>query len=155
AAKVPARLLRLALRRRPVRHLRPGSRGRRAPRRARRSRHHEADAGPARSRPRPAAPDRTRGRPPPPIGRPPMRAPRPARAGESGALLARWGRFVHRARWTVLGLSGLALCASLWVIHVGGQLHPPDIPTDTESGRARRLLEKQLQGQPPSFSLIF
>jgi len=84
-----------------------------------------------------------------------MRAPRTAPAGESGALLARWGRFVHRARWTVLGLSGLALCASLWVIHVGGQLHPPDIPTDTESGRARRLLEKQLQGQPPSFSLIF
>src|SRR5262245_35129549 len=74
---------------------------------------------------------------------------------ESGVLLARWGRLVHRARWLVLGLSALALCASLWVIHVGGRLDPPDIPADTESGRARRLLEKELPGQPPSFSLIF
>src|SRR5262249_6068868 len=56
-------------------------------------------------------------------------------------------------RWLVLGLSALSLCASLWVIHVGGRLHPPEIPADTESGRARRLLEKELPGQPPSFSL--
>src|SRR5262249_50983477 len=53
------------------------------------------------------------------------------------------------------GLSVLCLLASMWVIHVGGRLHPPDIPTDTESGRARRLLEKQMKGQPPSFTLIF
>jgi uncharacterized membrane protein YdfJ with MMPL/SSD domain len=79
----------------------------------------------------------------------------PAAAREDGALLARWGRLVYRGRWTVLALSALSLFGALWVIHVGGQLHPPDIPADTESGRARRLLEKELPGQPPSFSLIF
>ena len=84
-----------------------------------------------------------------------MSAPRTSPGHESGALLARWGRVVHRTRWLVLGLSALSLCASVWVIHVGGRLDPPDIPTDTESGRARRLLEKELRGQPPSFSLIF
>ena len=84
-----------------------------------------------------------------------MSASRSSPGRESGALLARWGRLVHRARWLVLGLSALSLCASLWVIHVGGRLDPPDIPADTESGRARRLLEKELPGQPPSFSLIF
>jgi len=62
---------------------------------------------------------------------------------------------MHRARWLVLGLSALSLAASLWVIYVGGRLDPPDIPADTESGRARSLLEKELPGQPPSFSLIF
>jgi putative drug exporter of the RND superfamily len=84
-----------------------------------------------------------------------MSAPRTSPGHESGALLARWGRVVHRTRWLVLGLSALSLCASLWVIHVGGRLDPPDIPTDTESGRGRRLLEKELPSQPPSFSLIF
>ena len=84
-----------------------------------------------------------------------MSVPRTSTGRESGVLLARWGRLVHRARWTVLALSALSLCASLWVIHVGGRLDPPDIPADTESGRARRLLEKELRGQPPSFSLIF
>ena len=74
---------------------------------------------------------------------------------ESGAVLAGWGRLVHRARWLVLGLSALSLGASLWVTHVGGRLDPPDIPADTESGHARRLLEKELPAQPPSFSLLF
>jgi putative drug exporter of the RND superfamily len=84
-----------------------------------------------------------------------MSEPRTSAGREGGVLLARWGRLMHRARWTVLALSALSLCASLWVIHVGGRLDPPDIPADTESGRARRLLEKELPGQPPSFSLIF
>jgi RND superfamily putative drug exporter len=84
-----------------------------------------------------------------------MSAPRAAAGREHDAPLARWGRLVYRARWTILALSVLPLCASLWVIHVGGRLDPPDIPSDTESGRARRLLEKELPGQPPSFSLIF
>jgi RND superfamily putative drug exporter len=84
-----------------------------------------------------------------------MSMPRSSAGRESGVLLARWGRLVYRVRWTVLALSALSLCASLWVIHVGGQLDPPDIPAETESGRARRLLEKELPGQPPSFSLIF
>ena len=84
-----------------------------------------------------------------------MSASRAPASRESGVVLARWGRLVYRARWTVLALSGLALLASLWVIHVGGRLDPPDIPAETESGRARRLLEKELPTQPSSFSLIF
>jgi uncharacterized membrane protein YdfJ with MMPL/SSD domain len=84
-----------------------------------------------------------------------MSVSRAAASRESGVVLARWGRLVYRARWTVLALSGLALLASLWVIHVGGRLDPPDIPAETESGRARRLLEKELPTQPSSFSLIF
>jgi putative drug exporter of the RND superfamily len=84
-----------------------------------------------------------------------MSMPRSPAGRESGVPLARWGRLVYRGRWTVLALSVLALCASLWMIQVGGRLDPPDIATETESGRARRLLENELRGQPPSFSLIF
>jgi uncharacterized membrane protein YdfJ with MMPL/SSD domain len=84
-----------------------------------------------------------------------MRASRASASRERDVVLARWGRLVYRTRWTVLVLSALSLCASLWMIHVGGRLDPPDLPADTESGRARRLLETALPGQPPSFSLIF
>src|SRR5437879_8569971 len=84
-----------------------------------------------------------------------MSTPRSATGRESGVVLARWGRFVHRARWPVLTLSGLSLCVSLWLIHVGGRLDPPDVPAETESGHARRLIERELPGQPPSFSFIF
>ncbi|HYS18333.1 MAG TPA: MMPL family transporter [Candidatus Binatia bacterium] len=84
-----------------------------------------------------------------------MSPPRSATGRESGVWLARWGRFVHRARWHVLTLAALSLCASLWMIHAGGQLDPPDMPAETESGHARRLIERELPGQPSSFSLIF
>ncbi len=84
-----------------------------------------------------------------------MSASRASAGRERDVLLARWGRLVYRARWTVLALSALSFCVSLWMIHVGGRLDPPDLPSDTESGRARRLLETALPGQPPSFSLIF
>jgi hypothetical protein len=84
-----------------------------------------------------------------------MSVSRSSAGREKEVALARWGRLVYRARWTVLALSGLALLASLWVIHAGGRLDPPDIPSETESGRARRLLEKELPAQPSSFSLIF
>jgi uncharacterized membrane protein YdfJ with MMPL/SSD domain len=84
-----------------------------------------------------------------------MSTPRRAPRGRSGAWLARWGRFVHRARWHVLTVSALSLLASLGIIVAGGSLDPPDVPAETESGRARRLIERELPGQPPSFSLIF
>jgi putative drug exporter of the RND superfamily len=74
---------------------------------------------------------------------------------ESGAILARWGRFVYGARWPVLALSTISLFACLWLIHAGGRLDPPDVPAETESARARRLIERELPNQPPSFSLIF
>jgi RND superfamily putative drug exporter len=49
----------------------------------------------------------------------------------------------------------LALLVSVGVIVAGGRLDPPDVPAETESGRARRLIERDLPGQPPTFSLIF
>jgi len=69
--------------------------------------------------------------------------------------LARWGRLVHRVRWQVLILSALSLIAAAWLMQTGAQLDPPDVRTDTESGRALQLIERELPGQPPSFSLIF
>jgi len=73
----------------------------------------------------------------------------------NGAELARWGRWVHGARWSVLVASALSLLVSVGVIVAGGRLDPPDVPAETESGRARRLIERDLPGQPPTFSLIF
>jgi len=73
----------------------------------------------------------------------------------NGAQLARWGRWVHGARWPVLVVSALSLVVSVGVIVAGGRLDPPDVPAETESGRARRLIERELPGQPPTFSLIF
>jgi len=73
----------------------------------------------------------------------------------NGAELARWGRWVHGARWSVLVASALALLVSIGVIVAGGRLEPPDVPAETESGRARRLMDRDLPGQPPTFSLIF
>ncbi len=69
--------------------------------------------------------------------------------------LARWGRLVHRSRWQVLILSALSLVAAAWLIQTGGDLDPPDVRTETESGRGLRLIERELPAQPPSFSLIF
>src|SRR5689334_3006224 len=154
-ARVSARLLRRALRRRPVGHRGPGAGGCRAARRARGGRHHEAHGPEPRTRAPPAGRERGRTGAARPLGRGTMSPQGPAEGRDSSAPLARWGRLVYRGRWMVLALSALSLFAALWVIHVGGQLDPPDIPADTESGRARRLLEKELPGQPPSFSLIF
>ena len=73
----------------------------------------------------------------------------------NGTELARWGRWIHGARWSVLVASALSLVVSVGVIVAGGRLDPPDVPAETESGRARRLIERDLPGQPPTFSLIF
>jgi putative drug exporter of the RND superfamily len=70
-------------------------------------------------------------------------------------VLARWGRLVHRARRLVLILSALSLVAAACAIYAGGRLDPPDIPTETESGRALQLIAGELPAQPPSFNLIF
>jgi RND superfamily putative drug exporter len=70
-------------------------------------------------------------------------------------VLARWGRLVYRARWLLLILSALSLVAAALMILAGGQLDPPDIPAETESGRALGLIGKELPARPPSFSLIF
>ena len=75
--------------------------------------------------------------------------------GALNAGLARWGRLIHRARWQILILSALSLFPAGWMIHTGGELDPPDIRADTESGRGLRLIERELPAQPPFFTLIF
>jgi RND superfamily putative drug exporter len=70
-------------------------------------------------------------------------------------VLARWGRLVYRARWLVLIVSALSLGAAIPVILARAPLDPPDIPAETESGRALRLIGGELAARPPSFSLIF
>jgi putative drug exporter of the RND superfamily len=55
----------------------------------------------------------------------------------------------------VLILSVLALAASVAVILGGGRLDPPDVPAETESGRALARVGKELPPRPPSFNLIF
>ena len=55
----------------------------------------------------------------------------------------------------MLLLSVLALAASVAVILRGGRLDPPDVPAETESGRALARVGKELPPRPPSFNLIF
>ena len=75
--------------------------------------------------------------------------------------LAAWGRFVYRRRWLVLLVSLLAVGASIASLFAGGQLRDVEF-SDTESGRASRLLRDELPlptGAPlvatSSFVLIF
>jgi RND superfamily putative drug exporter len=49
----------------------------------------------------------------------------------------------------------LLLLASAGITAWGGRLENPQIPEALESGRAMALLDTELPGQPPSFSLIF
>jgi RND superfamily putative drug exporter len=76
-------------------------------------------------------------------------------SGRQDAGLVRWGRLVHRARWQVLILSALSLVPAAWMIQTGGELDPPDVRIETESGHGLELIGRELPGQPPSFSLIF
>ena len=70
-------------------------------------------------------------------------------------MLARWGRLVYRRRWLVLIASALSLLVALPVILTRPALDPPDVPADTESGRALRRIAQDLAARPPSFTLIF
>jgi putative drug exporter of the RND superfamily len=75
--------------------------------------------------------------------------------GRDRAGLARWGRLVYRGRWLVLAASALSLLAAVPVILTRPSLDPPDIPAETESGRALRLIGQDLAAKPPSFTLVF
>ena len=75
--------------------------------------------------------------------------------GRERAGLARWGRLVYRGRWLVLTASLLSLLAAVPVILTRPPLDPPDIPAETESGRALRLIGQDLAAKPPSFTLVF
>ena len=76
-------------------------------------------------------------------------------SGKKDVGLARWGRLMHRARWQVLILSAVSLVLAAWMIQKGGELDPPDVRAETESGRGLELIGRELPGQPPSFTLIF
>jgi RND superfamily putative drug exporter len=75
-------------------------------------------------------------------------------------MLEGWGRFVHRRRWAVLGLSLVMLALSGVLLAQGGDLGNPDTIPSTESGRASQLLTSELPrptGAPTgaSFTLVF
>ena len=70
-------------------------------------------------------------------------------------MLAAWGRWVHRFRWGVLIVSVLSMGPAVWLMGHGGRLDTGFIPTDTESGRARELMRRELPRTPASFGLIF
>jgi RND superfamily putative drug exporter len=70
-------------------------------------------------------------------------------------VLESWGRFVHRHRWTVLILSVLSSGASLWLMGHGGRFDTAFVPTETESGRALLLMQRELYQRPLAFHLVF
>ncbi|MFI5328456.1 MAG: MMPL family transporter, partial [Candidatus Rokuibacteriota bacterium] len=70
-------------------------------------------------------------------------------------MLESWGRFVHRRRWAVLVLSVLSSGASLWLMHHGGRFDTAFVPTETESGRALMLMNRDLPQRPLAFHLVF
>jgi uncharacterized membrane protein YdfJ with MMPL/SSD domain len=70
-------------------------------------------------------------------------------------VLGSWGLFVHRHRWIVLGLSVLSSGVSLWIVGHGGRFDSTLVPTETESGRALALMQRDLQQRPLGFHLIF
>src|SRR5262249_35756337 len=55
----------------------------------------------------------------------------------------------------VLGLSVLSSGASLWIVTHGGRFDSTLVPTETESGRALTLMQRDLQQRPLGFHLIF
>jgi len=71
-------------------------------------------------------------------------------------VFAAWGRFVYRRRWPVLLLSVLLLLASGFIASQGGKLESGGFIETAESGRASRLIEKELPIVGGStFTLIF
>lgn len=69
-------------------------------------------------------------------------------------MLASWGRFVYRHRGIILVLSVLSSSVSLWLLVRGGRFDSMLVPTETESGRALELMQRQLPGRPPAFDLL-
>ena len=71
------------------------------------------------------------------------------------SVLESWGRFVHRHRWAVLILSVLSSGASLWLVRHGGRFDTAFVPTETESGHALMLMNRDLPQRPLAFHLVF
>ena len=71
-------------------------------------------------------------------------------------MFASWGRLVHRRRWLVLGVSILLLLASGVIASQGGKLQQGGFIETAESGRASRLLERELpRAGGAQFTLLF
>jgi putative drug exporter of the RND superfamily len=71
-------------------------------------------------------------------------------------MFAAWGRFVYRRRWPVLAISGLMLVASAVIVIQGAKLQSGGFIETSESGRASRLIERELPGAGGgTFTLIF
>jgi RND superfamily putative drug exporter len=71
-------------------------------------------------------------------------------------MFAAWGRFVYRRRWPVLAVSGLMLIASAFIVLQGAKLQSGGFIETSESGRASRLIERELpQAGGGTFTLIF
>ena len=71
-------------------------------------------------------------------------------------MFAAWGRFVFRHRWPVLAVSIVLLFASGVIAGSGGKLESGGFIETAESGRASRLIEKELPIVGGStFTLIF
>ncbi len=67
-----------------------------------------------------------------------------------------WGRFVYRARWGVLLVSIVLLLASGYIAGQGGKLESGGFIETAESGRASKLIEKELpRAGGSTFTLIF
>ncbi|MDQ2914568.1 MAG: MMPL family transporter [Chloroflexota bacterium] len=71
-------------------------------------------------------------------------------------MFAAWGRFVYRRRWPVLAVSGLLLLVSIFIVVQGGKLQSGGFIETSESGRASRLIERELPSAGGgTFTLIF
>jgi RND superfamily putative drug exporter len=71
-------------------------------------------------------------------------------------MFAAWGRFVYRRRWPVLAISGLLLVASVFIVIQGAKLQSGGFIETSESGRASRLIERELpRAGGATFTLIF
>jgi RND superfamily putative drug exporter len=71
-------------------------------------------------------------------------------------MFAAWGRFVYRRRWPVLAISGLLLIASAFVVAQGAKLQSGGFIETSESGRASRLIERELpRAGGGTFTLLF
>src|SRR2546427_1346951 len=71
------------------------------------------------------------------------------------SMFAAWGRFVYRRRWPVLAVSGVLLLASIFIVAQGGKLQSGGFIETSESGRASRLIERDLpRAGAATFTLI-
>src|SRR5262252_395603 len=70
------------------------------------------------------------------------------------SLLEGWGRWVHRLRWWLFALSLVSLAPAFVVVAHGARAASAPILASTESGRAAKLMARELSDRPLSFDLI-